>query len=65
MNFSLQENGTPFYTLAYKGKAVIKPSKLGIELKSDAQKSGAGNEVDMLQKSVNARASFSEVISTK
>jgi hypothetical protein len=65
MNFSLQENGTPSYTLAYKGKGVIKTSKLGLELKSDEQKSGAGNAVVMVQKSVNAKASFSEVISTK
>ncbi len=28
MSFSLQGNGTPFYTLAHKGKVVIKPSKL-------------------------------------
>ncbi len=58
MNFSLQENGTPSYTLTYKGKVVIKPGKLGLELKSDAQKSGAGNEVDMVQKSVNPKASL-------
>ncbi len=38
MNFSLVENGTPSYRLVYKGKVVIKPSKLGLELKSDAAK---------------------------
>ena len=43
MNFSLQENGTPSYTLAYKGNVVIKPGKLGLELKSDEQRSGAVN----------------------
>ncbi len=58
MNFSLVENGTPSYTLAYKGKVVIKPSKLGLELKSDAAKSGVGNDADMVQKSVNAKASL-------
>ncbi len=36
MNFSLDASGTPVYSLAYKGKPVIKPSKLGIELKNDA-----------------------------
>ena len=41
MSFSLLENGTPYYTLAYKSKVVIKASKLGLELKSDVQKSGA------------------------
>src|SRR5436190_9923250 len=58
MNFSLLENGTPSYTLVYKGKVVIKPSKLGLELKSDAQKPGADKTTDMVQKSVNAKASL-------
>ena len=58
MNFSLQENGTPSYTLAYKGKVVIKTSKLGLELKSDAQKSGVDKAADMVQKSVNPKASL-------
>ncbi len=35
MKFSLQNDGTPVYSLNYKGKAVIKPSKLGLELKND------------------------------
>jgi hypothetical protein len=35
MAFSLQADGTPTYTLSYKGKVVIKPSTLGLELKSD------------------------------
>ncbi len=33
MNFSVQNNGSPSYNLIYKGKEVIKPSKLGFELK--------------------------------
>jgi hypothetical protein len=37
MAFSLQNDGTPQYTLTYKGKDVIKPSKLGLELKNDKQ----------------------------
>ncbi|MDR0231646.1 MAG: glycoside hydrolase family 97 protein [Dysgonamonadaceae bacterium] len=32
MNFSLATDGSPVYTLTYKGKEVIKPSKLGLEL---------------------------------
>jgi alpha-glucosidase len=32
MNFSLSTEGSPVYTLTYKGKEVIKPSKLGLEL---------------------------------
>jgi hypothetical protein len=35
MEFSLQNDGTPSYSLKYKGKAVVKPSKLGLELKND------------------------------
>ena len=37
MNFSLQTDGTPTYDLKYKNKAVIKTSKLGLELKKDAK----------------------------
>ena len=36
MNFSLQNDGFPTYELTYKGKTVIKPSSLGIELKPEA-----------------------------
>ncbi|MBC7936025.1 MAG: glycoside hydrolase family 97 protein [Rhizobacter sp.] len=35
MNFSLDASGTALYSLNYKGKAVINPSKLGIDLKND------------------------------
>lgn len=35
MEFSLQNDGTPSYSLNYKNKEVVKPSKLGLELKND------------------------------
>ncbi len=35
LNFSLTTQGEPSYELYYKGKTVIKPSKLGLELKDD------------------------------
>ena len=35
MEFALQNDGTPTYNLTYKGKIVVKPSKLGLELKED------------------------------
>ena len=35
MNFSLDGKGAPVYELSYKGKTVIKPSKLGLELKKE------------------------------
>ncbi|MFD1469482.1 glycoside hydrolase family 97 protein [Hymenobacter caeli] len=33
LTFALQAGGVPTYSLAYKGRAVIKPSRLGLELK--------------------------------
>ncbi|MDR2926719.1 MAG: glycoside hydrolase family 97 protein [Cytophagaceae bacterium] len=36
MNFSLSTDGSPMYALTYKGKEVIKPSRLGLELKPEA-----------------------------
>jgi hypothetical protein len=35
MEFTLLKDGTPSYSLNYKDKTVIKPSKLGLELKND------------------------------
>lgn len=35
MNFSLDGKGAPVYELSYKGKTVIKSSKLGLELKKE------------------------------
>lgn len=35
LNFSVNSQGEPVYELFYKGKTVIKPSKLGLELKND------------------------------
>ncbi len=37
MKFSLQNGGVPSYTLIYKQKDVVKPSKLGLELKNDSK----------------------------
>ena len=34
LNFSLSNAGEPVYQLSYKGKEVIKPSKLGLKLKN-------------------------------
>src|SRR5678815_105742 len=35
--FALESDGTPTYTLSYKSHEVIKPGKLGLELKNDKQ----------------------------
>ncbi|RPD47334.1 glycoside hydrolase family 97 protein [Paracnuella aquatica] len=37
LQFTLLDGGVPSYTLSYKGKPVIKPSKLGLHLKGDAK----------------------------
>lgn len=36
-SFSIDDAGTPIYTLDYKGSSIIKPSKLGLELMSNNQ----------------------------
>ena len=36
LNFFLQDEGVPSYTLTYKGKDVIKPSSLGLELRDNS-----------------------------
>ncbi|MFA6813626.1 MAG: glycoside hydrolase family 97 protein [Bacteroidaceae bacterium] len=37
LNVTLNKEGTPMYELSYKGKEVIKPSKLGLEIIDDTQ----------------------------
>ena len=37
LSFNLLEEGIPSYSLSYKDKEIIKPSKLGLELKNDNQ----------------------------
>ncbi len=58
MTFSIISNGIPSYALFYKGKEVIKPSHLGLELKHEEQKLAGGTEDNMKQKSVNAKSSL-------
>ncbi len=44
MNFFVDRQGAPVYTLKYKGKAVINPSKLGLEL-IGGEKAKFGSEI--------------------
>ena len=37
MNFTLDAAGRPSYDLTYKGRSVVRPSSLGLELKTDGQ----------------------------
>ena len=51
MTFSLDEKGAPVYDLSYKNQLVIKPSKLGLELKKeDANKK---TDFEWTEKKVN------------
>lgn len=45
MNFSVDQQGTPVYTLKYKGKTVINPSKLGLAL-IGSEKVEFGSEIN-------------------
>ncbi|MGL4292882.1 MAG: glycoside hydrolase family 97 protein [Bacteroidales bacterium] len=47
MNFSLSQEGIPTYELSYKGKPVIKPSKMGLELVGENEKIDFGSEINM------------------
>lgn len=48
VNFSLSESGQPTYEMTYKGKAVIKPSHLGLELAKDRHASKGEKETDLM-----------------
>ncbi|MGV3704775.1 MAG: glycoside hydrolase family 97 protein [Arcticibacter sp.] len=56
LRFSLLKDGTPAYSLKYKGKDVVKQSKLGFELKRQAKDAASGG--DMNQKVANAESSL-------
>ncbi len=58
MTFALQSDGSPTYSLIYKGKVVVKPSKMGLELKYEEAKMKEGAEADMKQKTANPKASL-------
>ena len=56
LRFSLSDKGEPTYALDYKGRAVVLPSRMGLELRGDApalefgaeiQKSGYGEPVSL------------------
>ncbi|KAA8476110.1 alpha-glucosidase [Arcticibacter tournemirensis] len=58
MRFTIQDGGIPTYSLTFKGKEVIKPSKLGLELKAEGPQIDLGGEGDMKRKPVNPKASL-------
>jgi len=68
LKFALQQDGSPTYTLTYKNKTVIKPSKLGFLLKYKPAETVAGAEGNMDQKTANPKASLHDnftVVDTK
>ena len=64
MKFSVQEGGFPAYEMTYKGKVVIKPSRLGFELKPEANSrayydfSPEGNVVENRDEKTNLFSGF-------
>lgn len=65
MNFSMQQNGVPTYELSYKGKQVIKPSKLGLELFGEHEKVEFGTEIKREQNSNPKTSLYSNFIVDK
>ena len=58
LNFSL-DNGRPTYKLDYKGKAVVKPSHLGLELAKNKHASKGMDETDLMDGFTIAKADTS------
>ena len=48
VGFSLTANGTPTYTMSYKGKPVVRQSRLGLELAKDKHASKGMEETDLM-----------------
>ena len=48
LTFSLTDNGRPTYEMSYKGRAVVNPSHLGLELAKDKHASKGMEETDLL-----------------
>jgi hypothetical protein len=48
VRFSLEGNGVPTYQMTYKGKAVVKPSHLGLELAKDKHASKGMRETNLM-----------------
>lgn len=65
MNFSISENGVPTYQLSYKGKPVIKPSTMGLELFGENEKVEFGTELDMKKNADPKTSLFSNFVVEK
>ena len=48
LSFSVDQQGRPLYSMTYKGKAVVNPSHLGLELAKDKHASKGLKETDLM-----------------
>lgn len=48
LTFTLSDNGRPTYEMTYKGRAVVKPSHLGLELAKNRHASKGKDETDLM-----------------
>lgn len=48
LSFSLSPNGGPVYSMTYKGRDVVRPSRLGLELAKDKHASKGMGETDLM-----------------
>ncbi|MFC2673449.1 MAG: glycoside hydrolase family 97 protein [Prevotella melaninogenica] len=63
VTFSLTGNGVPTYEMTYKGKAVVKPSHLGLELAKNKHASKGMNETSLMdgfEKTATKTTTFDE-----
>ena len=60
LKFSVNNTGRPVYEMTYKGKAVIKPSFLGLELAKDKHASMGMRETDLMDGFAIAKEETSE-----
>ncbi|MCK9509518.1 MAG: glycoside hydrolase family 97 protein [Pigmentiphaga sp.] len=58
MKFAMQQGGVPTYELLYKGKTVIKQSKLGLELVGNTTKLEFGVEIDIKSENTDPNTSL-------
>ena len=49
LKFWLSDKGRPMYSMTYKGKAVVNPSGLGLELAKDKHASAGSDETDLME----------------
>ena len=49
LKFSVDQAGRPVYEMSYKGRTVVKPSFLGLELAKDKHASAGMNEKDLME----------------